>query len=773
MAYCDAGSGDTGNPDIRESTMTSDSAQASIRGFGLSALLLCAALILPAAAQAQSSELFPRPPEIEAAVNFWLKVYTEVDTRGGYLHDARDLSVIYQAVPYDRRALDNARNRIRDDLNILGGGKRTGLTQSQQEILALFPATVSDQTLRNAASNVRFQLGQSDRFLAGLRRSGAYREHIRRVIEEKGLPPELGILPHVESSFNPAAVSSASAAGMWQFGRATGQRFMRIDHIVDERMDSYLATYAAMSLLEYNYSVLGTWPLALTAYNHGVGGMSRAVRETGATDIEKIIAHYRGRLFGFASRNFYPQFVAVLQIENDLERYFGDVAMDPAPAFREVRIDGFVDAQVLADALGLSLRQLSADNPALRPPVWEGNKRIPRGFPIKVRAGQAPAGDLLALVPNDLKFSVQTPDVDYLVERGDSLSRIAQRFDTSVARLVALNQLPNRHRIRIGQRLLLPQDSLAAAGGAPPVNGVYGVSRGDTVSRIAARFGVTESALLGANGIGNPDLIYPGQELRIPGLAPEQPQVAAVTEPASAARNSASPRLTRNESAPEPESESDAASLARNDSIQSNQPIPLDELTVTSEPMLPPAAVLPDDQELDAPVTVEERQAVAIDPVADVAQSNRMLSEELAADPSNYSVDSNNSIEVQASETLGHYAEWLGIRAWDIRRLNNLAFSDPVIIGERLRLDFSRVNSAEFERARREFHSGLQREFFGNFHIQGVVSHRVQRNENISSLASDRYSTPIWLLRQYNPGLDLNRLQIGQEIVFPRLRPVQ
>lgn len=662
-------------------------------------LLFLVILVWPFAAHAQSGDLFPRPPEIEPAVNFWLKVYTEINTRNGFLHDARDLSVIYETVAYNQRDIANARNRLREDLQVLGGGERGGLSAGQREILALFPADVSDATLRAAADNVRFQLGQSDRFLDGLRRSGAYREHIRRVIEEKGLPRELGILPHVESSFNPGAVSSASAAGMWQFGRATGQRFMRIDHIVDERMDPYIATYAAMSLLEYNYSILGTWPLALTAYNHGAGGMRRAVRETGTTDIETIIADYRGRLFGFASRNFYAQFLAVSQIENDLDRYFPGHAFDPAPDFREVRVDGFVDAQVLADAVGVGLEQLRSDNPALRSAVWEGDKRIPSGFPVKLRAGQIPAGDLLALVPNELKFPIQTPDVAYVVERGDSLSVIARRFDTSVSRLVALNQLPNRNRLQIGQRLLLPQDKQLATVAAAPI------------AEVAP------------------------EALAKPGPAPAEPEPAPVE--------------------PEP------AQLAR------NEPARIDE------PVLPPAAVLPDNQQLLAPVTDEEQQALAIDPALDVAQSNLNLIEALAADPSDYGVDGNNTIEVQASETLGHYAEWLGIRARDIRGINNLAFTTPVIAGERLRLDFSNVNIAEFELARREFHVGQQREFFSNYHIQGVINHRVAANENISTLAGDRYSTPIWLLRQYNPGLDMNRLQIGQEIVFPRLRPVQ
>ncbi len=676
------------------------------RGLRLPAIALFAALALPAAlaqSSGQPSELFPRPPQIEPAVNFWLKVYTEVNTGNGYLHDARNLAVIYETVSRGQRDIDRARSRIQEDLRVLASGRREGLSGRQREILGLFPPGADGETFRAAAANVRFQLGQSDRFLDGLRRSGAYRAHISAVVREKGLPRELGILPHVESSFNPLAVSSASASGMWQFGRATGQRFMRIDHIVDERMDPYLATHAAMSLLEYNYSILGTWPLALTAYNHGAGGMRRAVRETGTTDIEKIIANYRGRLFGFASRNFYAQFLAVLQIEDNLERYFGDVPMDPAPDFRELRLDGFVEAKALAGAFGVSLEQLRADNPALRPAVWEGNKRIPAGFPVKLRAGQVPEGDLPALVPNELQFAMQTPDMAYVVERGDSLSRIAERFDTSVSRLVALNQLANRHRIAIGQRLLLPQDTADAAGPAP---------------------------------------------------ASEPVLVAAVAETAAA---------------PEPRSEREAQLEAQLKPGPAPEPVQL----ARNEPILPPAAVLPDDQVLDTPAMSGDDEAPAIDPAFDIEESNRILAESLAADPSDYSVDGDQRIEVQASETLGHYAEWLGIRASDLRRLNNMAFRDPVIIGERLRLDFSQAGVAEFERARREFHSGLQREFFGNYHIQGVISHSVQPNENISSLAGDRYSTPIWLLRQYNPGLELNSLRVGQEIVFPRLRPVR
>lgn len=755
-------------------------------------LIVCAlfgfSFVISSVAVGQSSVDFPRPPELEPAINFWVKVYTEADTRSGFLHDSEHLSVIYTKLPRQRAEIESRRKQIQEDLRVLATGKRDRLTQGQKDILALWPDDVSNQTLLRASSHVRWQLGQSDRFLGGLQRSGAYRRHINQVIREKQLPIELGVLPHVESSFNPGAYSSASAAGMWQFGRATGKRFMRIDHIVDERMDPYIATNAAMSLLQYNYSVLGTWPLALTAYNHGAGGIARAVRETGTQDIEKIVANYKGRAFGFASRNFYAQFLAVLQVENNALEHFGDFRLNPAPNFREVEMDSFIDAEVFASSIGVSLEQLRADNPALRPAVWEGNKRIPKGFPVKVRAAAVPETNLLAMVDNDYKFALQTPDVAYVIEKGDSLSVIARRFNTSVARLVSLNQLASSNRIQIGQRLLLPQtgsDGQQLAFGpetSASADGTYAVRRGDTVSLIAARFRTTEQALLSLNGIADRNRIYPGQQLRLPGFDTDAVQVAAidttlVPTPPTEMQFSDDPQ-------PEPEPDPDPINLASDQVVQEvdvsaeiEESIEaLDEelssVALLDEETLPPAAVLPDDQRLETAINAAEEAAVAVEPTVASRITNEQLTQDLAADPSDYSVASNSTIEIQASETLGHYADWLEIRAWDIRRLNSMQYRDPVIIGDRLRLNFESVSIREFERRRRDFHSTLQQEFFSNYRIQNVETYKVRRNDNIGRIARNRYSAPIWLVRQYNPGLDFGRIQIGQEIIFPLLEAV-
>ena len=222
------------------------------------AAVMCLLVATAAPLFAQDTRDFPRPAELEPAIQFWVRVYTEIDTQSGFLHDAEHLDVIYTKLPLDRKQIETRREAIKAALQVLSTGKRTGLSAEQQQVLALWPANVSNQTLKVASDNVRWQLGQSNRFLAGLRRSGAYRAHIEKVIVGKNLPPQLVVLPHVESSFNPGAYSSADAAGMWQFTRATGQRFMRIDHIVDERMDPYIAAEAAMSPVSYTHLTLPT-----------------------------------------------------------------------------------------------------------------------------------------------------------------------------------------------------------------------------------------------------------------------------------------------------------------------------------------------------------------------------------------------------------------------------------------------------------------------------------------------------------------------------------
>lgn len=721
------------------------------------AVLVALPLLLSTAGRAATSD-FPIPDSIRPAIAFWTRVYTEADTNSGFLHDARNLTIIYRKLPRDRKTINSTRDRIRDDLKVLATGKRSGLTASQQALLDLWGHDTANKRFEEAAGNIRWQLGQSDRFIAGLKRSGAYRSHIENVIRSKGLPMELAILPHVESSFHPGAYSSAAATGMWQFVRSTAQRFMQVDYVVDQRLDPYAATNGAMDLLEYNYNALGSWPLALTAYNHGANGIARAVRDVGSTDIGRIISEYHGPRFGFASRNFYPQFLAAMEVDKHAEEYFGPIFRDPAPDFQTVKLDAFVDARRLANFLGVSVNDLKRDNPALQPSVWSGTKRIPKGYSLKIDRA-AFAGNLVAGLrglPASELFGEQIPDVSYTVRRGDSLSVIAERYGTSISELVAINQLRDRNTIRIGQELLLPQPdgsipTLVVNRNGPlpvPASGKYEVQRGDTVSIIAERYQVPVATVVALNGLDARGTIFPGQSLQLKSAdsggdgkddMDGKARVADVRE-ADKAPAPARARLVANIGPPVLEDEAEQDAINAGDS-------PIEE---------------------DADTLVDS-VATAVEPDAD--EEEQQLAADLQSDPSDYTVRRDDTIEIQAAETLGHYAEWLGIRAWDIRRLNDMQYREPVIIGKRLKLDFSKVSKAQFEQQRRQFHRDLQVAFFRNWRITETEEHSIKRGEFLANLARKR-SVPMWLFRQYNPGIDAGRIQIGQVVVFPVVEKV-
>ncbi len=691
----------------------------------------------PVSLMAASAD-FPVPDSIRPAINFWISVYTEADTQSGFLHDAHDLSIIYTKLERDRNTINSTREKISEDLKVLATGKRSDLTPSQQSLLDLWGRETLNERLARAAVNIRWQLGQSDRFIAGIKRSGAYRSHIEEVISAKGLPVELAILPHVESSYHPGAYSSAAATGMWQFVRATAQRFMQVDYVVDQRLDPYAATYGAMELLEYNHNALGSWPLALTAYNHGANGIARAVRDVASMDIGKIISDYRGPRFGFASRNFYPQFLAALEVDSRSEEFFGPIFKDRAPDYQSFELDAFVDSRLLAETLGVSIKDLQRDNPALQPSVWSGTKRIPRGYLVKVDRTSYRndlAGAIHAIPASEL-FGEQIPDVSYTVRSGDSLSVIADRYDTSISELVAINQLRDRNRIRVGQTLLLPQPdgempTLLVNNGGPlaiPSSGEYEVQHGDTVSIIAERYRVPLATVVALNNIDSKGAIYPGQLLRL---------------------NSVEPAVVAS---------------AKNSEVNINPEIALvdvkDEMDVEES-----SAINAGEQ------TIEDGDSIMVDTVAtaleadDVDETQQLLAD-LQSDPSDYSVAGDNSIEIQAAETLGHYAEWLGIRAWDIRRKNSMEYRQPVLIGKRLMLDFSKVNAEEFELRRRQFHRNLQSDYFKNWRIRQTEQHSIKRGDFLVNLARKR-SVPMWLFRQYNPEVEAARIQIGQMVVFP------
>ncbi len=471
---------------------------------------------LPVAAE---SAPFDRPAELEADIEFWRQVFTQISSQQAYLHDSRYLNVVYETVRIPpgarardrRRIADQVRDRYRKTLQKLASGQREGLNAEEQRILHLWPADISNKDLKEASKRIRFQQGLADNFLAGLRRAGAWQPYIKAQLRKQNVPLGLAALPHVESSFNPEARSHVGAAGLWQFTRSTGRSFMQVDHVVDERRDPFLSSTAAAELLAYNYSVLQSWPLAITAYNHGVAGMRRAVRKLGTEDISVINRKYQGRTFGFASRNFYVAFLAAMDVEADAEKYFSAVERDEPRDYIVITLPRFVPVRSVASAADVTLKQLRESNPALLQPVWDGTKHVPRSAELRVlkELTDKTAAEILEAIPASARYASQTPDQFHKVQSGEALSVIARRYNVSVSELVALNGLKSRHKIRIGQTLRLPFSGVSIPEGAL----TYKVRSGDSLSVIARDAGISQSRLMELNGLKNKHRIFIGQTL--------------------------------------------------------------------------------------------------------------------------------------------------------------------------------------------------------------------------------------------------------------------
>ena len=268
------------------------SLQGRARCMGLVWLLLV--LLCPGIQAA--TEPFPSYPSIEPNIDFWTKIYTEFESTKGVIHDKYRLDIIYEVIDLkppnanssritNQQRINNAKAGYRSILTRLAQGKKPE-NETEKRVQRLFGSRAAPEDFQAATHHLRCQVGQKDRFRAGLIRSGAYVDAIKTIFRENGLPEALAYLPHVESSYHPKAYSKSGAAGIWQFTRATGQKYLQMTSDLDERWDPLAASDGAAKLLRHNYRKFDSWPLAITAYNHGTAGVIKARRSKG--DYEAI-----------------------------------------------------------------------------------------------------------------------------------------------------------------------------------------------------------------------------------------------------------------------------------------------------------------------------------------------------------------------------------------------------------------------------------------------------------------------------------------------------
>jgi membrane-bound lytic murein transglycosylase D len=310
--------------------------------------------ILGRAVAAESA--FAVLPGLEAAVAFWKQIFTRYGAGEVVFFDPFDHGRIYSVL----RVPDSDEGRAL-------------VERERARILANYDLNEGD-------GRVKTQRGVKEQFIAGLKISGRYMSQMRQIFRDEGLPVELAYLPLVESSFNVRARSTAGAVGMWQFMPDTGRKFLRITDTVDERRDPLVSTRAAARLLSENRKLLGNWPLAITAYNHGTEGIFRAIDGLGTRDLVEIIRRYQSPTFGFASKNFYAEFLAAADIARNSEAHFPFLRPHPPLSLHEIEIKRQVTIQSLLKPAAVSQSDFFEWNPALSPTAT----MIPAGYRVKI-----------------------------------------------------------------------------------------------------------------------------------------------------------------------------------------------------------------------------------------------------------------------------------------------------------------------------------------------------------------------------------------------------
>lgn len=280
-----------------------------------------------------AGDVFPEPLELAPAVRLWAATFTQYGHRDVVVHDRETLGLVYEVVrdvppgdddPRVRAAVARAVDRI----------ERAAARRPTRVALFEVPAPPA-----GAAARVRTQRGMREAVAQALLAERLFRATVRRALDAERLPRDLAALPLVESSYHPGRVSRAGAVGLWQLTAAVADRHLRVDGSVDERRDPARSSAAAAAHLRALHDRFGSWPLALTAYNHGPAGVQRARETVASDDLATIIERYDGPGFGFASRNFYAEFLAARHVLRHASAYFPDLRPGRMVTYRVKRGD--------------------------------------------------------------------------------------------------------------------------------------------------------------------------------------------------------------------------------------------------------------------------------------------------------------------------------------------------------------------------------------------------------------------------------------------------
>lgn len=501
------------------------------------------------------SPVFAASPELRPRINFWIDVFSKYGQHSVVFHHREYPGITFGSMDFSREATrmsprqleqhkKSQKRQFETKINeafrhlSTGSSPRNALEESIVSKMQVVPGGVTKYQRVVREKLVRSQTGIREKFASAIARSGRYMPILEKIFAQFGLPKELTRLPFVESSFDYKAYSSVGAAGIWQFMPRTAKLFgLKITSAIDERRDPVEAGKAAAKYLMFAYNELGTWPLALTSYNHGIYGVKKAVRTMGTTDIGRIVEFHGKRPFGFASNNFYAEFLAALEVFEQHERYFPEVNLEEPLQFDEVRLANSYSIPFISKQLGVSSDSLQPLNYAVSTLAWRGRVPLPRGYNLKVPAGIGSRADRLKMVePGEIAAEKTASSLyggaTHRVRRGESLDEISRRYGVTTGELQDMNALSSTE-IREGQNLIVKRKKVE-----PPLQGrFYTVRKGDTIGGIAQKFRLSVATIKAYNGLRS-NMIKPGLKLKIP-----QPGVSKTIAAKSISRTeSAKPR---------------------------------------------------------------------------------------------------------------------------------------------------------------------------------------------------------------------------------------
>jgi membrane-bound lytic murein transglycosylase D len=425
-----------------------------------------------------STDTFKVPEGLEPQVNFWTGVFGKYSTDQGILHDSRYINIVYEELDFkkiEKYETFNPVQRQKAREHLVKDKKKEIIARLKFLQSVTDPATLQGEDLRvwklfegvdekkkfsEAAERgrLRFQLGLKDRFIQGIYYSGRYLQKMEQVFREAGLPIELTRLPFVESSFNLKARSKVGASGIWQFMRHTGRIYMKVNGTIDERNEPLIATAAAARLLKFNYNLVQSWPLAVTAYNFGPSGMKREKDKWKTDNLVEIAQKSTNRHFGFASSNFYASFLAALEVERNADKYFGQVDWSNPVDFDEVVLPRPVRYGALLEHFGGDTEKALLYNPHFTKMINRGYVALPKG--AKIRVPKLTAEKFMAslerMPAKQESKAIRTGVTEYKVSTGDTLSSIAKDFGVAINDIRDINGIGNPRALRVGQTLQIP-----------------------------------------------------------------------------------------------------------------------------------------------------------------------------------------------------------------------------------------------------------------------------------------------------------------------------